>query len=319
MRYVRTDFSKDEVLPDDVTRWLIRTDYEDASFHRKVFSDDWLPYNAAWRAIPWLEAMSGCHVRYASGSLSPARFVERPEDLAALPIPVDNGWLECLRDQTEELIAACPLDCFVSPSILRGPGDVIGGLRGLEGFFLDLYDAPDLITATADRVGSLMCQVTDMHFGLVTPKLDGYGHIFGYWAPGPTIAIQEDMLGLVSPALFGDLFLQHEIRLVEHLGPCTFFHTHSTGCAYYRHLLDIPGLGGVEIRIEGNGPSLYSLLPAMQEILEHTRLMLYIDSHFDEFAEVARQLPRDGLCIMVSDKFIESEEAYRELLVRAWP
>ena len=62
VKYLKADFLKDEVRPEDLTRSLVRTDYEDASFGRRVFSDDWLPYNAAWRAIPWLEAISGCHV-----------------------------------------------------------------------------------------------------------------------------------------------------------------------------------------------------------------------------------------------------------------
>jgi len=319
MNYLKADFTKEEVRPEDVTQSMVRTDYEDASFGRRVFGDDWLPYNAPWRGAPWLEAMSGCRVPYASGSLSGAHFVNRAEDLAALPIPADNGWLECLRSQTEELVATCPADCFVSPSILRGHSDVLAALRGLDSFFLDLYDAPGVAAKALERVGLLICDVLDMHFRLVPPKLGGYGHIFGYWAPGPTIAIQEDMMGLASPDLFADLFLEHEARLVEHLGPYTFFHIHSTGYAHYRHLLEIPGLAGVQLMVEANGPSLTSLIPVMQEILERTRLIVTVDSHFDELVEAAGQLPRDGLYITVSDKFIESEGAYRELLARAWP
>jgi hypothetical protein len=318
VKYLKADFAKEEVRPEDVTRSLVRTDYEDASFGRRVFSDDWLPYNAPWRAVPWFEAISGCHVPYASGSLSGTHFVERVEDLAALPIPADNGWLECLRNQTVELVATCPSDCFVSPSILRGHSDVIAALRGLNGFFLDLYDAPGLVAAALERVGTLTRGVLDMHFDLVPPKLGGYGYIYGYWAPGPTVAIQEDMIGLASPDLFRDLFLEHEVRLVEHLGPYTFFHVHSTGYAHYRHILEIPGLAGVQLTVEANGPSLRSLVPVMQEILERTRLILFVDAYFDELSDVAGQLPRDGLYVMVSDKFVESEAAFRELLARAW-
>ncbi len=318
VKSLKAHFSGNEVRPEDVSRSLVRTDYEDASFERGVFSDDWLPYNAAWRAIPWLEAISGCRVRYAAGSLSAVPFVERVEDLAALPILADNGWLECLRSQTEELVAECPADCFVSPSDLRGHSDVLAGLRGLNGFFLDLYDAPDLVAAALEQVGALLRDVIDMHFRLVPPKLDGYGYIYGYWAPGPTILIQEDMMGLASPDFFRDLFLVHEARLVEHIGPYTFFHLHSTGYAHYRHVLEIPGLAGVELTVETNGPSLRDLAPVMQEILQRTRLILFVDAHFEELSEVARQLPRDGLYVMVSDKFVKSEEDYRSLLARAW-
>lgn len=319
VKYLKAPFPNKEVRPEDVTRSLVRTDYEDASFGRRVLSDDWLPYNAPWRAIPWLEAISGCRVPYASGSLSGAHFVDQVEDLAALSIPADTTWLECLRSQTEELVATCPTDCFVSPSIIRGHSDVLAALRGLNNFFLDLYDAPNLVSGALERVGSLVRDVFDMHFALVPPKLGGYGYIFGYWAPAPSVAIQEDIMGLASPNLFGDLFLDHESRLVEHLGLYTFFHVHSTGYAHYRHLLKIPGLAGIQLTVESNGPSLHSLVPVMQEILERTRLILFVDAYFDELVEVARKLARDGLYVMVSDKFVENEEAYRDLLARAWP
>ncbi len=319
VKYLKAPFPNKEVVPADVTPSLVRTDYEDASFSRRVLSDDWLPYNAPWRAIPWLEAISGCRVPYASGSLSGAHFVDRVEDLTALPIPATNDWLECLRRQTEDLVATCPADCFVSPSIIRGLSDVVGALRGLTGFFLDLYDAPKLVAAELERVGSLVCDVFDMHFALVPPKLGGYGYIFGYWAPAPSVAIQEDMMGLASPNIFADLFLDHEMRLVEHLGPYTFFHVHATGYAHYPHLLKIPGLAGIQMTVESNGPSLQALVPVMQEILQRTRLIIFVDAFFDELADVAKKLPRDGLYVMVSDKFVESEDAYHDLLARAWP
>ena len=319
VRYLKAPFLSDEVRPEDVRRSNVRTDYEDASFHRVVLSDDWLPYNAPWRAVPWLEAICGCHVPYASGSLSGAHFVDRVEDLAALPIPADVKWLELLQSETEDLVATCPADCFVSPSIIRGHSDVLGALRGLNNFFLDLYDAPALVSTALERVGSLTRDVFDMHFGLVPPKFDGYGYIFGYWAPGPSVAIQEDMMGLASPKVFADLFLPHEVRLVEHLGPYTFFHVHSTGFAHYVHLLEIPGLAGIQLTVEANGPSLRSLVPVMQEILQRTRLILFVDAYFEELGETARRLPRDGLYVMVSDKFVGSDADYRDLLTRAWP
>jgi hypothetical protein len=319
VNYLNAPFPRDEVRPADVTPSLVRTDYEDASYCRRIFCDDWLPYNAAWRAVPWLEAISGCRVPYAAGSLSGAHFVARVEDLAALPIPADEEWFACLREETRRLAATCPADCFVSPSILRGHSDVLAALRGLDGFFLDLYDAPELVSAAIVRVGELTRTVLDMHFELVPPRLGGYGYIYGYWAPGPTLAIQEDMIGLASPELFRDLFLEHEIRLVEHVGTCVFFHVHSTGYAHYRHLLEIPLLAGIQLTVEANGPSLLELAPTLREILERSRLILFLDAYADQLPELARQLPRDGLYVMVSDKFVEGEEGYRELVARWWP
>ncbi|MGA2528756.1 MAG: hypothetical protein ABSG36_06275 [Acidimicrobiales bacterium] len=318
VNYLRAEFANDQVLPSDVNSSVVRSDYEDASLWRKVRLDDWMPYSAPWRAVPWLEAISGCRVPFASGSLSGTHFVEDPRELASLEIPATNGWLDCLRSQTQELVMTCPPDCFISPSILRGPSDVIAALRGLNGFFLDLYDAPDLISEAIRRIGSLTRDVLDMHFELVQPKLGGYGYIYGYWAPGPTVTIQEDMMGLASPGLFRDLFLEQEQLLVDHLGPHTFFHVHSTGYDHYRHILEIAGLAGIQLTVEANGPSLGDLVPVMEEILGQTRLIVFVDAYFEELVEVVRKLPRNGLYVMVSDKFIDSDVAFKELVRSSW-
>jgi len=85
------------------------------------------------------------------------------------------------------------------------------------------------------------------------------------------------------------------------------------------YILETPGLAGIQLTVKANRPSPRSLIPVMQEILERTRLILFVDAYFDELSEVAGQLPHDGLYVMASDKFVESEEAYRELLAHAWP
>jgi hypothetical protein len=41
----------------------------------------------------------------------------------------------------------------------------------------------------------------DLHYSLLRPKLAGFGHIFGYWAPGKTVVIQEDAMGMCSRAM----------------------------------------------------------------------------------------------------------------------
>ena len=63
INYLRQEFKRLEIGPEDVTDQLCFTDYEVAASRRRVVCDDWMPFQAAWRAIPWLEAMCGCPVR----------------------------------------------------------------------------------------------------------------------------------------------------------------------------------------------------------------------------------------------------------------
>ncbi|MCE5249443.1 hypothetical protein LLG96_04400 [bacterium] len=318
INYLRRELHVDELNPDDVNAGLCMSDYEYISPERRVVSDDWIPFSAAWRAIPWLEAMCGCPVRYASGSLAPGHWVDSAADLTSVALPVGGQWLDCMKKLTEDLAASVPPDCWISPSILRGPSDVIAAMRGLTGFFCDLYDNPRAVDEMASRVNRLFLDVLKLHFSLVGPKLGGYGHIYGYWAPGRTITIQEDALGMCSPDVYRAMFMKYNIELVENLGPYIFFHLHSTGFQHYRDVLRIPGLAGLEITIEENGPRLRDMIPVLREILERSRLIVFVYHFFEDLPEVLRSIPHDGLYMVISDKFIRSEDEFGAFIKNHW-
>ncbi len=294
------------------------TDYEFGFAQAAVSCDDFIPFSAPWRGIPWLEACCGCPVRYSSGSLAPVHFVAAGSSLADAPIPADNGWFDRLKKCTQELAAAAPADCWVSPSILRGPSDVIAAMRGQSDFFCDLCDHPRLIGEVAGRVNRLLIDALEMHFASVSPKRGGYGHIFGYWAPGKTVVLQEDVMGLCSPATYRDIFLEHNARVVQTLGDHVLFHLHSIACRHYRHVLGIPGLAGLEITVESKGPSLLEMVPLFQEVLEESRLILFVDHGFEQVPEALRRLPSEGLYVILPDDVLSSDGQFRQFVAANW-
>jgi len=319
VKYLRQPFPRQHVEPEDVRTDAVMTDYEVAFAERPVNCDDWIPFAAPWRAIPWLEAWCGCPVRFSSGSLAPEPICDSVEALETLPLPAQEQWFGCLRQQTELLVANAPPDCWISPTILRGPSDVLAALRGLTNFLCDLRDAPEMIDQAADRIHQLLLRAIDLHFSVVKPKRGGYGHIFGYWAPGPTIALQEDALGLCHPNLYRDLFMRCTADAVRHLGACVVFHLHSTGFQHFRHVLRIPGLAGVQMTIEPNGPPLADLLPVFREILQQSRLLLFLDHRFEELSAILTQLPTAGLYLAIPSTCLETEAQFLEFTKSYWP
>jgi hypothetical protein len=318
INFVRRPFTRPTISPDDVTGDLVMTEYEYSFAHRAVSCDDFIAFSAAWRGVPWLEACCGCAVRYAEGSLAPEHFVASPEELADLPVPAPNGWFECLGRETERLEAQAPSDCWISPSILRGPSDVLAAMRGMEGLFLDLYDHPEAVARAVPRVNHLLIKAVDLHYSIVRPKLGGFGHIFGYWAPGKTVVIQEDVMGMCSPATYRDVFMQGNAEVVNHLGKYVMFHLHATGYKHYKHVLSIPGIAGLEIAMETIGPSLLDLVPVFREILEESRLILQVSTGFEQLPEVLGKLPPEGLFLIIPDKCIRSDEEFREFTKANW-
>jgi hypothetical protein len=319
LKYLRRPLPGPLVEPGEVRAEAVMTDYEFAFAERPVNCDDWMPFAAPWRAIPWLEAWCGCPVRLSPGSLAPDSICGTLEALADAPMPAREDWFTCLRQQAEWLQAGAPTDCWISPTILRGPSDVLAAMRGLTNFLCDLRDAPAMIAQAAARIHQLLMRAIEQHFSLVKPKLGGYGHIFGYWAPAPTIALQEDVLGLCHPRLYQDLFMNWTAEAVQRLGSCVVFHLHSTGFQHFRHVLRIPGLAGLQMTIEANGPPLADLLPVFREILEQSRLLLFLDHRFEELAAVLPRLPREGLYLAIPDRCLPSEAAFLQFIKTHWP
>jgi hypothetical protein len=311
--YLKQTFELSHVLPADLARDLIRTDDEDASLGRAVFSDDWLPYRAAWRAVPWLEAICGCGVRYATGSLAPEPWAGSADELAEIAPPVSLAWWDALAGQTRALAADLPAGVFLCPSILRGPSDVLAAVRGLSNFYLDLHDNPRAVARAAAAANDLLLAALDRHFAAVGPKFGGYGNIYGHWAPGISYALQEDVCGMASPRIYRDIFMPLNTEAVRRLGPHTLFHLHSSGMRHWRDVLSVPGLAGLEITVEAVGPDLRALAPTLREIAGRSRLMLFVDEHFDQLPEVLRVLPRDGVYVIVSDKYVSSEAEFARL------
>ncbi len=318
IKYLRKTLSSTEVRPQHVTNERVMTDYEFDATHRSVWCDEWIPFSAPWRAVPWLEACCGCTVKYASGALAPEPCAGSLEELARIELPVDHRWWECLQQETRWLVQSTPADCWVSPTILRGPADVIAAMRGMGNFYCDLHDGPRLVADTAQRVNRLLMDALDANFSIVTEQRGGYGHIFGYWAPQPTVVIQDDVMGMCAPEIYRDLFGPLSAQVVEHVRGPVLFHLHSTGYAHFRHVLDIPGLAGLQMTVEANGPSLTDMAADLREILERTRLILLVDHGFEQLADVLRSLPTDGLYVLIPNRYLESDGMFLEFVQAVW-
>ena len=107
INFLRRPFAGPSVCPEDVNGDLVAGEYEYSFASRAVTCDDYLPFSSPWRGIPWLEAACGCPVRYSDGIAGARRhFVTSAEELAGLPLPAANGWLDSMRRETERVYAA---------------------------------------------------------------------------------------------------------------------------------------------------------------------------------------------------------------------
>ena len=83
-------------------------------------------------------------------------------------------------------------------------------------------------------------------------------------------------------------------------------------------MLRIPGLAGLQMTIEANGPPLADLLPVFREILEQSRLLLFLDHRFEELSAVLPHLPREGLYLAIPARCLNNEAAFLHFTKTHW-
>lgn len=312
MEYLRGPLRQERLRPEEVSGVDRETDASYDASHRTIWCDDWMPYNAAWRAVPWLEAICGCGVHVGAGALTPLACVDSAGALAEAVLGGRAEWLGSLWAETAR--AAVGAGVWVSPTILRGVSDVLAAMRGLTEFYCDVLSEPGAISRAAELATAVLIEVFRGHFLRVGDQWEGYGNVYGYWSPGPTVVLQEDALGMCSPGTYGEMFAPLTAAVVEAVGEHVLFHLHSTGCGHWREVLAVPGLAGVELTVEANGPEPAALEPMLRKILERSRLILFVDGYFEESLALLRRLPREGLYVIVSGRDVPDEEAWGRLL-----
>jgi hypothetical protein len=70
--------------------------------------------------------------------------------------------------------------------------------------------------------------------------------------------------------------------------------------------------------LETIGPTLQDLVPVFREILEKSRLILHACTGFEYLPEALRRLPREGLFLVIPDKYIPTDKAFREFTTANW-
>ena len=126
---------------------------------------------AAFRRIPWLEAILGCPI-YAdrvSGSIWSTPILKSVEDGAALDIGDDNPWLAKLLAFTRELVACYDGSYLATLTLMRGPIDLARAVLGDEQMCLAIYDSPEAFRALLDAVSRVFIAVVEAQSAIIPP------------------------------------------------------------------------------------------------------------------------------------------------------
>ena len=279
---IKGDFTSEMLDIDELVR-----ETEVACRKHSVINGDVFEFVEIDGVIPWMEAITGCHL-YALGR--GASMVANPSDVAPKDLTAHlkglldnlegNVWYRKLGDGYQGLAEVFDDEYPRVQTLMRGPGDMVGALLGHEKFIGMMLDSGsrDLIQQLLDLCSKIYIETAKMQLAKGGKFRGGYCNPFGIWAPDYNVRSQEDEASLVSPKMYNEFFLPHHIQEVAGYDYSTF-HMHSgyVMTTYnWREFSEKGNIGCFEIQLDPNGPTVDALLPTLLEI--NTMKPVVIDS-----------------------------------------
>ncbi len=258
-----------------------------------------LPFAASvFTGVPWMEAALGCPVvaDHHTGSCRALPAVTGHAWPALPAFSLDNPWVELCLQMTRTLGEQSAGRFALGVTLMRGVADVLGALLGLERLIYAMIDEPARVHALAAQVADYWVAFARAQLNALPLLEGGAGSLYGLWAPGRAVVLQEDNAALLSPALYRTFIYPHDVAIAAAFEQCVF-HLHPARYIPYRPLLDAP-VAVIELHLDRGGPTARDLLPIYREIMRAKPLLVWGDCSGEDLRVLRDELPAEGLAIV---------------------
>ena len=271
--------------------------------YEALFADRPLDDDLGWpamppTAIPWLEAILGCPVRYSvpSGSM----FSEPIGDagLSAIrSLRLDgNRWLDKLLEFVDGLAALARGRFAVGLPLMRGPWDLVAAMLGTAELYVALYDRPDAVIASAAICSDVWEDVASRLAAAIPRWHGGYVGFLGLWAPTFDPMLQDDTSVSVSPEMYRRVMRSIDAAMI---GGWTraIFHLHSAGLQVLDHVLDVLDGRALNVDLDPSGPPVGKIVPVLRSVQARNVPLHVLAFDREQATALARHLSPEGLAI----------------------
>ena len=177
-------------------------------------------------------------------------------DITALHLDPENRWwkfaLELVDRAVRESAGKSVPDLG---GALSGCGDVLAALRGTDRLLLDVAYDPERVQQAEFYLLEMWVKVYDSLYNLVHNTAEGSTSWFRLWSPGRFYPTSCDFSYMISPKMFGKIFLPVIERWTQSLDHSVY---HVDGVEAFRHvaaLADLPRIQAFQILPGAGRPS----------------------------------------------------------------
>lgn len=310
------------ISPEDINTGLFLEDCERLYQIQSEIPDDFPFIGSPLDYVPWMEAIMGCRVKATPTSIWAEPYVDDWEGWHWRRPSLDNPWAMKLLELMRALVEGSDGRYPVGPTLMRGPSDMLVGMRGGGKVPLDFNDYPELMSKVLDLCADVWIEVGKAQHRLIPDCDRGYmsrSEGLHFWAPERTIWLQADAVSLLSPKIYRRFLLPVDRRIAAEF-PAVAYHLHSTALWAVDEVLLIPEVSIVELNFEEGDSCREAAFAACKRILADKGLIVYRSYSGDFWPwldRVLTELPAEGLAIeVVVPKLEDGKEVSRRFMDR---
>lgn len=201
--------------------------------------------------------------------------------------------------------------CIPSIGAFGGSGDTLASLRGTMNLLYDMMDCPDKVRDADEYLMDIWFDAYDSFYEIIKDSSDGGSTAwFGLWAPGKFYPTQNDFSYMISPKMFGDIFLPVIQRQTEFLDYSVY---HVDGIGAFAHvpaLCELQHLQAIQILPGAGKPSPLYYSDVLKTVQSNGK-NLHISISINEVEKALEILSAKGLFI---ETWASNEAEARDLL-----
>jgi len=257
--------------------------------------------------VPWMEAILGCTIRIAdleAGGMWAEPAFTGWDELERLRVRDDNPWLVKLLQYTRALVKNWDGNYIVTPTLMRGPIDMLRAFLGNERMGLAFYDCPYRVHELLSICAQANIVVGQAQLSLIPSFYGGYAALSGPWAPATCLRHQMDSASQISTPMYREFVRPYDEQIAKAF-PYTILDLHSGGTLrHYPAVIDIPALGALSVSCDPyeSAPSIAELVPVFQAIQEAKPLQVSGTITREELELLLDKLSPRGLSLHISIK-----------------
>jgi len=300
-----------ELKPDDFQKRELREYVENVQKQLTGWGTDFPQAISVNLGIPWIEAIIGCKLIVQEDSV----WAKPPDNeykvLKKIDYNLENPWLSKLID-LHKFLVDISYDRFpISLPVMHGPLDVISAFRSPTKLCFDLYDRPEDVKISAEKLKNIWIKIAKQLMEMTPPYYSGWFTRMNIYLRNRCATPQSDFTSLISEKTYRDFGLEIDKDIMNDV-PSQTYHTHSTSWHVLKIISQIPNLKSLQITIDPNGPSLEKMKKILVECQKNVPLLISVWNIHDCKWFIENLSPR-GLAVVLIKIELTGREEFNNL------